>query len=89
MDTRRWLSFGVATGIMARLASVAMAEDAGPRAPAKSSGDARELVRLPEPMRLHTLSNMREHLLTLQEIDIALSHGRTKRPAVWPSDVAG
>lgn len=30
-------------------------------------------------MRLHTLSNMREHLLTLQEIDIALSHGAYER----------
>jgi hypothetical protein len=35
--------------------------------------DARQFVKFPEPLRLHTLANMREHLSTLQEIDIALS----------------
>ena len=30
------------------------------------------LVKLPEPMRLHTITIMRDHLLALQEIDIAL-----------------
>ena len=36
-------------------------------------GDARQLVNFPEPMRLHTISSMRDHLLSLQEIDVALS----------------
>lgn len=35
--------------------------------------DARQLVSFPEPMRLHTIANMRDHLLSLQEIDEALS----------------
>lgn len=35
--------------------------------------DARQLVKFPEPMRLHTISNMRDHLLSLQEIDEALA----------------
>jgi hypothetical protein len=30
--------------------------------------DARELVRLPEPMQEHMLGNMRDHLLTLNDI---------------------
>jgi hypothetical protein len=39
------------------------------------SADTRELVKFPEPMRLHTIANMRDHLLTLQKIDVALSKG--------------
>jgi hypothetical protein len=35
--------------------------------------DPRQLVRFPEPMRLHTLTSMRDHLLALQEISVALS----------------
>jgi len=38
-----------------------------------SSGDARQLVTFPEPMRLHTITSMRDHLLSLQEVDVALS----------------
>ena len=40
-----------------------------------ASGDARELVKFPEPMRLHTIANMRDHLLSLEKIDVALSKG--------------
>ena len=47
-----------------------MAGAAGP-----ASGDARQLVTFPEPMRLHTIASMRDHLLSLQEIDVALSKG--------------
>ena len=35
--------------------------------------DGRQLVKFPEPMRLHTIASMRDHLLALQEIDDALS----------------
>ena len=35
--------------------------------------DARQLVSFPEPMRVHTLANMRDHLQTLQEIQAALA----------------
>jgi hypothetical protein len=41
--------------------------------PAMAQGDARQLVTFPEPMRLHTITNMRDHLRALQEIDYALS----------------
>lgn len=36
-------------------------------------GDSRILVKFPEPMRLHTIISMRDHLLALQEIAVALS----------------
>ncbi len=38
-----------------------------------SSADARQLVKFPEPMRVHTLANMRDHLQALQEIQAALA----------------
>jgi len=41
--------------------------------PTAGQADARQLVKLPEPMRLHTITSMRDHLLALQEIDVALS----------------
>ena len=41
--------------------------------PAAAQADARQLVTFPEPMRLHTITSMRDHLLALQEIDVALS----------------
>jgi hypothetical protein len=44
-------------------------------------GDARQWVRLPEPMRLHTIASMRDHLLALQEIDVALSRGQFDQAA--------
>jgi len=31
------------------------------------------LIKFPEPMRLHTITSMRDHLLALQEITVALS----------------
>ena len=41
--------------------------------PAAVQADPRQLVKFPEPMRLHTITSMRDHLLALQEIDVALS----------------
>jgi hypothetical protein len=44
---------------------------------AVSSGtDDRELVRFPDALREHTLANMRDHLLALQEIQEALARGQ-------------
>ena len=42
-------------------------------APAAGQADARQLVTFPAPMRLHTITSMRDHLLALQEINVALS----------------
>ena len=47
----------------------------GVEAASGASGDTRQLVAFPEPMRLHTIASMRDHLLSLQEIDVALSKG--------------
>jgi hypothetical protein len=46
-------------------------------APVRSDG--RIEVAFPEPMRTHTLANMRDHLLALQEIQQALAAGAYDR----------
>lgn len=43
--------------------------------------DGRQFVAFPEPMRTHTLANMRDHLLALQEIQQALAEGAHDRAA--------
>ena len=43
--------------------------------------DGRVAVAFPEPMRTHTLANMRDHLLALQEIQQALAGGAYDRAA--------
>ena len=52
-----------------------MGSGAAPEMPRGAGGaqDSRELVRLPEPMQEHMLGNMRDHLVTVNEIigDIA------------------
>lgn len=49
--------------------------------PAAVSADSRQLVTFPEPMRLHTITSMRDHLLALQEIDVALSQNAFDKAA--------
>ena len=46
---------------------------AGANSMAAPPTDKRELVEFPAPMRLHTIASMRDHLLSLQQIDEALS----------------
>lgn len=41
--------------------------------------DDRPLVKFPEPMRIHMLANMRDHLLALQEIQEALARQQYDR----------
>jgi hypothetical protein len=50
-------------------------------APAAVQQDRRQLVELPEPMRLHTIASMRDHLLALQEINEALSRNTFEQAA--------
>lgn len=47
-------------------------------APAASGSDidAREFVRFPDALRDHTLANMRDHLLAVQQIQEALARGQ-------------
>ena len=46
-----------------------------------TQADSRQLVKFPEPMRLHTIRSMRDHLLALQEIDVALSQNAFDKAA--------
>jgi len=46
-----------------------------------AADDGRELVQLPEMMREHMLSNMRDHLVSLAEIQQALGAGDFERAA--------
>jgi hypothetical protein len=50
-------------------------------AQAAGGADDRPLVRFPEPMRIHMLANMRDHLLGLQEIQEALARQQYDRAA--------
>jgi cytochrome c556 len=46
-----------------------------------AQADSRQLVKFPEPMRAHTITSMRDHLLALQEIDVALSRNAFDKAA--------
>lgn len=62
--------------------SSALAQHAGhgSHSPADAAGsDGRQVVEFPEPMRTHTLANMRDHLRALQEIQQALAEGAYDR----------
>ena len=48
---------------------------------APTPSDGRIEVVFPEPMRTHTLANMRDHLMALQEIQQALADGAYERAA--------
>lgn len=48
---------------------------------AAPADDKRVVVEFPEPMRTHTLSNMRDHLQALSEIQAALGAGEFDRAA--------
>ena len=48
---------------------------------AAAQSDSRQLVQFPESMRLHTITSMRDHLLALQEIDVALSQNAFDKAA--------
>jgi hypothetical protein len=48
---------------------------------ASAPPDGRQEVAFPEPLRTHTLANMRDHLLALQEIQQALAEGAHDRAA--------
>ena len=60
------------------MAGHGMADHAQHQAPA---ADTRQWVKFPEPMRHHTLSNMRDHLMALGEMQEALASGQFDRAA--------
>lgn len=43
--------------------------------PATHAADSRQLVKMPPPMQEHMLTNMRDHLVALGEIQAALAKG--------------
>jgi hypothetical protein len=49
--------------------------------PSAAPADTRELVTFPPELVEHTLANMRDHLLALQEISAALSRGENEKAA--------
>jgi len=54
---------------------------AHPAGAAATPADTRTPVRFPEPLRSHTLANMRDHLLALAQIQESLAQGHFDRAA--------
>ena len=50
-------------------------------APVAVEQDSRQFVELPVPMRLHTITSMRDHLLALEKINEALSRNAFEKAA--------
>jgi hypothetical protein len=73
-----WVS--IAAGAYA-LSAFAQTHQHDMAVPEAGSADARQLVKIPEPMRLHTIASMRDHLLALQAIDVALSQNAFDKAA--------
>ena len=62
-------------------AGCAATDHAGHASHEPPAADGRVAVAFPEPLRTHTLANMRGHLLALQEIQRALAGGAYDRAA--------
>ena len=75
MRCRSILALALATVSMGTYTLFASAQthEHNAAASAIAPSDGRQLVQFPEPMRVHTITSMRDHLLALQEIDEALS----------------
>ena len=75
------VSLATAFLIVIILAGLSMAwaqhdhHNAGGHSSTSNDQDKREFVRFPDALREHTLSNMRDHLLALQEIQLHLGLG--------------
>ena len=73
-------AFALLAAAMAWLSpACAQTHTQGMSAAPAAAGDSRQLVSFPEPMRLHTIASMRDHLAALQEIDMALAEGAYDR----------
>jgi hypothetical protein len=69
------------TGMQGHDPSMHAAHMAGAAPGAAPGEDRRQPVRFPAPMREHTLANMRDHLLALQQIQAALAQERFDQAA--------
>jgi len=81
------MRFALLAPVLLATGGLAFAQHAGHgnhTMPPAAPSDGRQVVDFPEPMRTHTLANMRDHLLALQEIQQALADGAYDRA----SDIA-
>lgn len=76
------LAAGLVTAAI-RAEAAAESHEQGKHAPRPSGhgADARQLVEFPPALREHELANMRDHLLSLQQIQEALAKGRFDKAA--------
>ena len=88
MRYRLLLGWTVAIVVVAGYALGAAAQSPLHGAP-PTTADDRQLVELPEMMRLHTIASMRDHLLALQEIDEALSQSAFDKAATIAEERLG
>jgi hypothetical protein len=65
--------------LSAGLAGAQHHDHAGRRAHGGAVPDTRELVKFPPELVEHTIANMRDHLLALQEINEALAAGESEK----------
>jgi hypothetical protein len=68
-----WAALSAAWVVLFALSASAQDHQHSMAGGSATQSDPRQLVPLPDPMRLHTITSMRDHLLALQEIDVALS----------------
>jgi cytochrome c556 len=62
---------------------------AGPASASATVSDKRQPVVFPAPMKTHTLSNMRDHLVALAQIQEALGNGAYERAAQTAEQALG
>lgn len=81
---RRTILIAIIHAAVILAAGLALAQHHGHsdhKEPAASPSDSRVLVNFPAELTAHTLANMRDHLLALQEINDALARGDNDRAA--------
>jgi hypothetical protein len=75
------LALAAAALLAAGCGTLPAADPGGHAGHQAAPADGRQAVDLPEPLRTHTLANMRDHLAALQEIQQALAEGAYDRAA--------
>ena len=83
---RHWSALPIAVLLFACQAPVLNHDHASLQ---QDSKDARQLVSFPDEMRIHTLSNMRDHLQALQDIQGALGREQYDRASTIAEERLG
>lgn len=81
MSRHRLLYVAGALALAVSCAAQAQVHDHAKHQSAGAVGDARTAVKFPKALRAHTLANMRDHLLALQEIQDAMARSEFDRAA--------